>query len=185
MRSAEVAVLLHTAYQNDVLLVHRAMGEAGWRPRMVMGAGAGYSLTDTARALGAAFEGTMNVDFPQFEVNERIAPGNPQFVEAYRRRYGSDPRSGHSLANYVGARFCFEAIQRAGGADREKLRTAMLSLDIGEGATPSGWGARFDEKGQNLRARPILLQWQGGRQVAIAPAEAAMAPARPRMGASG
>ena len=74
---------------------------------------------DTMRAVGPDFDGTMNVDFTQFEVNERMAPGAKQFAEAYRRRYGSDPRSGHSLANYGGARICLDAVQRAGGVEAE------------------------------------------------------------------
>ena len=48
------------------------------------------------------------------------------------------------------------------------------------------WGARFDERGQNLRARPLLCQWQPGphglRQVVLHPAQAAGADAIPRLG---
>ena len=182
MRGIGADVLLHAGYQNDILLLYRGMREAGWMPRMVIGAGAGYSLTDTAHAVGPDFEGTLNVDVPQFEVNDRLAPGVKPFIELYRKRYGSDPRSGHSLANCVGARAAFDAIQRAAQPDRERIRAALLATDVAEGATANGWGIRFDEKGQNQRARPLLLQWQGGKQVAVAPSEAAVAPLRARMG---
>jgi hypothetical protein len=111
-------VLLHAGYQNDILLLYRGLREAAWRPRMVIGTGAGYSLTDTAHAIGPDFEGTLNVDVPQYELNERFAPGVKPFIELYRKRYGSDPRSGHSLSNYVGARASFDAIQRAAAPDR-------------------------------------------------------------------
>jgi branched-chain amino acid transport system substrate-binding protein len=178
-------VLLHAGYQNDILLLYRGLREAGWRPRMVIGAGAGYSLTDTAHAIGPEFEGTLNVDVPQFEVNERFAPGVKPFLELYRKRYGSVPRSGHSLSNYVGARAAFDAIQRAATPERDRIRAALAATDVPEGGTANGWGIRFDEKGQNLRARPLLLQWQGGKLVAVAPAEAAVAPLRAQMGAVG
>lgn len=182
LRAVGADVVLHTGYQNDIVLFYRGMKEAGWRPRMVIGAGAGYSLTDTARSVGPDFEGTLDVDFTQFAVNESVAPGLPAFVELYKKRYGSDPRSGHSLANYVGARLVLEALQRAGAMDREKLRAALLATDVAEGTTATGWGARFDEKGQNLRARPFLAQWQGGRLVTVGPAEAAVAGIRAVMG---
>ncbi|WP_149540343.1 ABC transporter substrate-binding protein [Siccirubricoccus phaeus] len=185
LRGLGAEVVLHSGYQNDILLFYRALREAAWRPRMVIGGGAGYSLTETARAIGPEFEGTMNVDFTQFAVNERAAPGAAAFAELYQRRYGSEPRSGHSLANFAGARIAFEAMQRAGSLDKDRLRTALLSSDIAEGSTPSGWGARFDEKGQNQRARPSLLQWQGGRLVTVAPAEAAVAALQGRLGARG
>lgn len=58
----------------------------------------------------------------------------------------------------------------------------MLATDIGEGTTPNGWDARFGEHGQNLWARPFLLQWQSARQVTVGPPEAAVAPVRPRLG---
>ncbi len=185
LRGVNADIVLHTGYQNDIVLFFRGMQEANWRPRMIIGAGAGYSLVDTARAVGPAFEGVMNVDFTQFEVNERYAPGVKEFVEAYKRKYGSDPRSGHSLANYFGARVFYDAVQRAGGTDKDRIRTAVLATDVPEGTTPTGWGVRFDERGQNTRVRPFLLQWQGGKQVTVFPAEAAVAQLRGQMGATG
>ena len=182
LRSIGAEIVLHSGTQNDITPLFRAFQEASWRPRMVIGAGAGYSLTDTARALGAAFEGVMNVDVTAFAVNDRLAPGAAPFAELYRRRYGSDPRSGHSLASYTGARICLDAVQRAGAADKDRIRTAVLATDIAEGATANGWGVRFDERGQNLRARPFVAQWQGGRLVTVFPAEAAVAPLRPALG---
>ena len=185
LKSVGADVVLHTGYQNDIVLFYRAMKEAGWRPRMIIGSGAGYSVVDTVRAIGPEFDGTMNVDFTQFEVNEKMAPGVKGFVELYRKKYGSDPRSGHSLANYFGARIHFDAVQRAGGTDKDKVRAAVLATDVPEGTTPTGWGAKFDEKGQNQRARPFLLQWQGGKLVTVFPKEAAVAELRPQVGAAG
>ncbi|NMJ41994.1 ABC transporter substrate-binding protein [Roseomonas sp. JC162] len=183
LRGASADVVLHTGYQNDIVLFFRGMQDAGWKPRIVIGSGAGYSLTDTAHAVGPAFEGVMNVDFTQFAVNEQFAPGAAAFVEAYKRRYGTEPRSGHSLANYFGARVCLDAVRRAGGTDKDRIRNAMMASDVAEGTTPTGWGVRFDEKGQNTRARPVLLQWQGGRQVTVFPLQAAVATLRPQLGA--
>jgi len=182
LRGAAADVVLHAARQNDILLFFRGLEEASWRPRMVIGAGGGYSLSDTARAIGPAFEGVMTVDVPPFAVNEAFAPGVAAFAELYKRRFGAEPRSGQSLSNFVGAQACLEALHRAGGADRDRLRAAMLATDVAEGATPNGWGMRFDERGQNTRARPLLMQWQAGRQVTIFPADAAVTGPRGRMG---
>ena len=182
LREASAEVLLHTAGQNDPVLLFRTLREGGWRPRMVIGSGAGYSLADTARAVGPGFEGVMNIDFPAFAIADRVAPGNAAFAEAYKRRYGADPRSGHSLANHFGARVAFDGIQRANGLDKDRLRAAMLATDVAEGTTPTGWGAAFDERGQNTRARPCLMQWQDGRLVTIHPEAAATSPPRARLG---
>ncbi len=182
LRGAGAEVVLHAARQNDILQFFRAIEEVGFAPRMVIGAGGGYALADTARAVGPGFEGVMNVDVPQFAVNDAFAPGAAAFAETYKRRFGADPRSGHSLASHVGAQACLEAMHRAGGAERDRLRAALLAADVAEGGCANGWGLRFDERGQNTRARPLLTQWQGGRQVTIWPTEAAVTGARGRLG---
>ncbi|MBK1660231.1 ABC transporter substrate-binding protein [Paracraurococcus ruber] len=185
LRGHGADVLLHAGYQNDILLLYRGLREAAWRPRMVIGAGAGYSLVDSAHAIGPDFEGTLVADVPGYEVNDRFAPGVRPFLELYRKRYGSEPRSGHSLANYVGARAGFDAIQRAAAPERDRIRAALAATEVPEGGTANGWGIRFDDKGQNQRTRVLLQQWQGGRLVAVAPAEAATAALRASMGAVG
>ena len=183
LRSAGAEVVLHTGYQNDVLLFFRQMRQVGWKPRMAVGAGGGYSLQDTANAVGADYEGVLNVDFTQYAVTEAAAPGAHDVQAAYEKRYGTKPRSGHSLANYAGATLFLDAIQRAGSFDKDKLRAAVLATDVPSGATATGWGAKFDEKGQNTRAKPMLMQWQGGVQVAVLPEAAAVGKLRPMFGA--
>jgi branched-chain amino acid transport system substrate-binding protein len=186
LRGQGAEIVLHTGAPGDELLLFRAMRDAGWTPRMVIGAAGGYGLRETARSLGDAVLGTMSADWTPFAVSERYAPGARAFAEAYLRRYGAEPRSGHGLASFVGARIFLEALHRAGGTEKERLRPAVLALDIAEATTATGWGARFDERGQNLRARPVLCQWQRVRdaiaQVAVHPAGAAVADAVGRLG---
>lgn len=176
MRSSEAQVVLHAARGADTVPFFRALQEeGGWQPRAVIGLGGDYMLRETARSVGPAFEATLVADLPQPEVAERFAPAMPAFADAYRRRYGADMRSGHSIACYAGALLCYEALQRAGGAEPARLRAALLATDVPERGLANGWGARFDERGQNLRARPVLQQWREGRLLAVGPAEAAVA----------
>ena len=60
----------------------------------------------------------------------------------------------------------------------------MLATDLPEGKAVTGWGALFDESGQNTRARPLLAQWQEGRLVTVAPAPAAVGALRGSLGAA-
>ena len=182
LRGSGAEVVLHSGLQTDVLLFHRAMQQAGWRPRMVIGTGGGYALTDTAQALGAAFEGVMSVGVPPYRVSEVVAPGAAQLAATYQRKYGAPPRSGHSLACFAGARAFFDAIARAGTLDRERLRAAVLATDIPDGASIGGSGVQFDARGQNRRARPFLAQWQHGTLVTVGPTIAAVAPAAVTLG---
>ncbi|WP_379541053.1 ABC transporter substrate-binding protein [Teichococcus cervicalis] len=182
LRSADAQLLLHTGQAQEVLALFRAMKEAGWRPRMVLGSGGGYALADTAQSLGPALEGVLNVGFPPYASAGRLGEEAKRVAEAYRLKYGHDPRSAHSLANHAGARLFLDAIHRAGGTEREKLRGAVLATELDTAEAPLGWAAAFDEAGQNQRARPVLSQWQGGRLVAVAPEGTALAAPRGEMG---
>lgn len=182
LRGADVTVVLHTAYQGDAVMFYRQMAQVGWLPRMVVGAGGGYAITDTATAVGAAFDGTLNVGFPPYATNPDEAPGLPTVQAAYERKYGATPRSGHSLANYVGARMFLDALARAGSFDKDKVRNAVQAIDVALGQTANGWGARFDEKGQNTLALPVVAQWHGGVLRTVQPAGASVATLRPQLG---
>ncbi len=182
LRGGGVELVLHSGLMNDVPLLHRAMQQAGWRPRMVIGTGGGYALADTAQALGAAFEGVMSVGFAPYRISDVVAPGAAQVAAAYQRKYGAAPRSGHSLACFAGARVFFDAIEHAGSLDRDRVRAAVLATDLPPGAGVGGSGVKFDEHGQNLRAPPYLAQWQKGALVTVAPAIAAVAQAATTLG---
>jgi branched-chain amino acid transport system substrate-binding protein len=175
LKVAGIEVLLHTGAANDVVLLYRAMQQAGWRPRMVIGSGPAYAMADTRQAVGTALDGTMAADFPQYAINVAVAPGAAAVEAAYRTQYGAEPRSGLSLASYVGAGIFFAAIARAGGADGTKLRAAVLASDLPCHRTANGWGAAFDAGGQNRRACATLMQWQAGRAVTIYPASSSVA----------
>jgi branched-chain amino acid transport system substrate-binding protein len=176
LRAAETEVLIHCSRGANPLPVFRALREEGWRPRAHIGLGGGYALADTAQALGPELDGVLLGDLPQPRIDDRFAPGVAGFGEAYRRRYGAAPRSGHSLACYAGAQLFFEAAQRGGGTEAARLRAGIQATDLPVGALPNGWGARFDDRGQNGRARTVLLQWQGAALNTVLPAEAAVAP---------
>ena len=110
LKGAKVDVVLQTAYQNDAILFF-SQARRGFKPKVVIGAGGGYSLADTAKAVGADMNGVFDLDFPQSSINPAGAPGLDKFLEAYKSTYKSDPQSGH-LTNYVGAKAFFDAIAR-------------------------------------------------------------------------
>ena len=59
----------------------------------------------------------------------------------------------------------------------------MLATGIAPGATATGWCVKFDDKGQNIRAKPVLLQRQDGSQITVFPKAAAVGKLRPTLGA--
>lgn len=176
LKTAGADVVLQTSYQNDTVLFFRQMKEQGFKPKAMIGAGGGYSLRDTMLAIGAEnMEGALNVDFTQYRTNPKAAPGVDDFVKKYQAKYGTAPRSGHSLANYMGALVFLDAMEKAPDLKAASIRAAVMAVDVPVGGTATGWGAKFAESGQNSRAVPFLMQWQGGDLVTVFPADAAVA----------
>lgn len=175
LKGAGADVVLQTSYQNDTLLFFRQSASAGYKPKAVIGAGGGYSLQETSQALGAAFEGVFNVDFPQVTIKEEGAPGLKDFLAAYEQKFGMQPRSGHSLVNYVGAKAFLDVLAQADSTDKDKIRAAALAYHKPEGSSAAGWGFQFGEDGQNKLASTNLMQWQGGKLVTVYPASVATA----------
>ncbi|EFH13467.1 ABC transporter substrate-binding protein [Teichococcus cervicalis] len=181
LQNARVDVVLQTSYQNDTVLFFRQAREANFRPRAIIGGGGGYSLRETMQAVGQdVIDGALNIDFTQYAINPQAAPGIEEFVAAYRAKYGMEPRSGHSLGNYVGAKVFLDAIAAARSFSADDIRTAVAAVDVPDGQTAEGWGVKFGPDGQNERARMMGMQWQDGRLVTVFPPEAAVSALRLR-----
>ncbi|MDQ2138805.1 ABC transporter substrate-binding protein [Alcaligenaceae bacterium A4P071] len=174
LKGAGVNVVLQTAYQNDAILYFNQAKSAGFTPKVVIGAGGGYSLADTAKAVGPGMNGVFDLDFPQSSINPAGAPGLDKFLEAYKSTYKSDPQSGHSLTNYVGAKAFFEAMAQAKSTDADKIRAAVLAYKKPGGQTANGWGFDFGEDGQNKASTFYVMQWQDNKLVTIAPKDLAL-----------
>ena len=168
LKGAKVDVVLQTAYPTP------GRARRGFKPKVVIGAGGGYSLADTAKAVGADMNGVFDLDFPQSSINPAGAPGLDKFLEAYKSTYKSDPQSGHSLTNYVGAKAFFDAIAKAKSTDKDKIRASVLAYKVPAGQTANGWAFDFGEDGQNNASTFYVMQWQDGKLVTIAPSNLAL-----------
>lgn len=176
LKSKGVDVVLQTSYQNDSVLFLQQANEAGYKPAAIIGGGGGYSMLPTAEAVGKdVIEGVLDADFTQYAVNTAFTPGLEAFVEAYKAKYGQEPRSGHSLNNYVGALAILQAMDGAESLEPDDIIAAVTAIDIPQGQTAAGYGVQFGEGNQNVRASMMGMQWQDGKLVTVYPPEAAAA----------
>ena len=179
LKQRGVDVVLQTSYQNDSVLFLQQANEAGYKPAAIIGGGGGYSMIPTAEAVGQdVIEGVLDVDFTQYAVNTEFTPGLEEFVAAYKAKYGQEPRSGHSLNNYVGALAILQAINEAKGFDPADIVAAVKAIDVPQGTTAAGYGIQFRKGNQNERASMMGMQWQDGKLVTVYPAGAAAADLR-------
>ncbi|NOL50443.1 ABC transporter substrate-binding protein [Pelistega europaea] len=169
LKGSKVNVVLQTSYQNDSVLYFRQAKAANFKPLITIGAGGGYSLKDTATAVGSDIEGVFDLDFPQPSIKPDFAPGLNDFLTAYEQKYKSKPQSGHSLANYVGALAFFDIIEKAQSTDKDKIREAVLNYKKEPATSANGWGFGFGEDGQNVSSEFYVMQWQNNELVTIYP----------------
>lgn len=163
---------------NDAILFWRQAKEQNFLFKALVHAGAtGYGSPD----FGAALKHDANGPFallepgPGFRV-EALRPEGQQIERAFRaavqKATGSYPLGGHQLA--AGGLWMLKLVlDRAKTDELTKFREAVLSLDLPVGSSVNGWGARFDDTGQNAneRVQHYMLQWQGGQLVTVWPEE--------------
>lgn len=175
LKNCGVDVVFQTSYQNDSVLFLQQANEAGFKPAAIIGGGGGYSMLPTAEAVGKdVIEGVLDADFTQYAVNQSFTPGIEKFVETYKAKYGQEPRSGHSLNNYVGALALLNAIDGAESFEPDDILVAVQATDIAQGETAAGYGVKFGAQNQNERAFMMGMQWQDGKLVTVYPDEAAV-----------
>jgi branched-chain amino acid transport system substrate-binding protein len=63
-----------------------------------------------------------------------------------------------------------DALERAGSADREKVRDALARTDLKDQILTQDT-IRFDEAGEDIDATPALIQVQNGKPVVVGPAK--------------
>ncbi|MGH7311351.1 MAG: amino acid ABC transporter substrate-binding protein [Candidatus Rokuibacteriota bacterium] len=104
----------------------------------------------------------------------RRYPGAREFVEAHRKEFPGTELSYHSASGYGGCQVLMEAIRRAGSLDSEKVRDAILKLDLN-----TIFGAfKVDPDGFQIAHKMVTFQWQDGKKVIVWPEE--LAPGKPR-----
>ncbi len=92
-----------------------------------------------------------------------------EFQGRYREKHRADAGPSGQQA-FVGMYLLLtEVLPQAGGMDPDEVMEATKGLDVPEGHLINGWGVRFGEDGQNERAFPSAMQWQGGRLYTVSP----------------
>jgi len=104
----------------------------------------------------------------------REFPGAREFVEVHRKEFPGAGLTYHTAAAYGGCQVLMEAIRRAGSVNGQKVRDAILKLDLN-----TVFGAfKVDRDGFQIAHKMVLFQWQDGKKVIVWPEE--LAPGRPR-----
>lgn len=171
-QSAAPDVWIIIGYVGDTNLLLRAARDQGFKPSAIVLTGVG-DTAETLQALGAEYlEGILLVSYPRPDVNPAFGPGAAEFGKAFREAFGVEPNAPQGMNAFVGMQRLLEAIEAAGSTDYAAVVAAAAAMDKPLGSDACGYGVKFDDTMQNIRAFPVVAQWQGGRVRAVYPAEA-------------
>jgi ABC-type branched-subunit amino acid transport system substrate-binding protein len=176
LKRARPDVIFHTGYNPDITLLLRQAREQSLKFSALVGHGAGYGVYEKLKeSLGSDINYAFNVDPISIWLTNQasLKPELPAMIkmigeEFDKLRPGVAIRSAHvGMAASNTYLFMTEVLPRAikhGGVDADSLRKAALEVDLAEGGTMLGFGAKFAGDGsavagQNERAFPVIIQY--------------------------
>jgi branched-chain amino acid transport system substrate-binding protein len=183
IRVADPDVLAAGTYFEDSVAITRQLRELNVNPKM-FAVTVGGDFPQFYQLLGQSAEFVYGPSQWEAELVRlragglipiaRQYPGAREFVESHRKEFPGAQLSYHSAAGYGGCQVLVEAIKRAGSLDAEKIRDAILKMDL-----HTVFGAfKVDADGFQIAHKMVIFQWQDGKKVIVWPDE--LAPGKPR-----
>ena len=183
VKAANPDVLAAATYFEDSVAITRQLKELNVSPKM-FGVTVGGDLPKFHETLGKAADFVYGSTQWEPELVTlragglipvaRQFPGAREFVDAYHKEFPGADLSYHSAAGYGGCQIFVEAVKRSGSLDGEKIRDAILKMDL-----HTVFGAfRVDRDGFQIAHKTLLFQWQEGKKAIVWPEELAPGKAR-------
>lgn len=143
----------------DAAELVKSFRKLGYAPRLLVAQGA--VEPDFVKRLGQDAEYAIGIS--AYERTARTA-GNERFRQAFAKKWSAEPGA-LAAEGYAAAKVLEEAVRRAGTAESQKLREALVALET---ETPLG-PYKVDRAGAQTAAKPLLEQIQRGRPRIIWP----------------
>ncbi|HWD46621.1 MAG TPA: ABC transporter substrate-binding protein [Actinomycetota bacterium] len=151
------AVFVVTSNADQTRRALGAFQQLGYTPPGLLMFGAGFLETPTLQAAGAASRGLLTSAGWSREVAARNPAAKP-VIELYEETYGS-PMTEVAAGTFTAVLTLAKAMDDAGSIEPERVRTALLGLDIPGRDTIMPWnGVRFDATHQNSGATGVVEQ---------------------------
>jgi branched-chain amino acid transport system substrate-binding protein len=161
IKAAEPQALIVCGHLVEAVDVRRSMKALKWYPRAYYASGA--ALEAFHEELGSDADYTFSNSLWEYGGG----PGGREFYEAFLDAYKEAP-SYHAATAYAAGQIMEEAIKRAGGLNREKIRDILSSTDM---LTIMGrYGV--DKTGMQTKQFNLVVQWQKGKKEIVWPEKA-------------
>jgi branched-chain amino acid transport system substrate-binding protein len=155
--AAPDAVFLITSDAGQTQGALRVFTQLGYNPPGLLAFGAGFPEAPALQAAGGDSKGLMASASWSREVAARNPAAKP-VIELYEETYGS-PMSEVAAGSFTAVLTLAKAMDDAGSIEPDRVRTALLNLDIPGRDTIMPWnGVRFDATHQNTGAAGVVEQ---------------------------
>jgi len=158
--------LINTGYYGDGVLVARGLDEV--RPanlKVVFGVASGaFDVDEFPGDVDGAGEYFFNSNYHYDATSARVA----DIRTRYEARFGKPMRTAAVLA-YQAIEVIAAGLEAAGSADRDALRDGISGVVISDPLVAGAGPIQFDARGENINARPIVMQVIDGRVQQVYP----------------
>jgi branched-chain amino acid transport system substrate-binding protein len=177
------AVFVVASKPEDAASLIRAFGQARYSPPGILVFGAGFPSSTVVAGVGPDGNGLLSSTGWAREIAGRSAIAKP-VMELYEERFGQ-PMSETAAGSFTAVLVLAEAIDNARSADPQRVRAALLNLDVPGREMIMPWsGLRFDGSHQNVAANGVVEQRVGDVFRVVFPGELQQAePVWPRQAA--
>jgi branched-chain amino acid transport system substrate-binding protein len=167
-------LFLATSTGTDAMNVLKTFEALNYRPKEIFAMGAGFSEPQALQTAGAASEGLFYSSAWSREVAARNPSAKP-IMDRYEERFNA-AMTETAAVSFTAVLTLAAAIDAAGSVDPQRVRAALIALDLPGRSTIMPWsGVRFDTAHQNALAAGTVEQMvQGGFRV-VFPRELAQA----------
>jgi branched-chain amino acid transport system substrate-binding protein len=163
--------LVLVSYIADAVLITKTMKELGVNVP-IMGTSAGHIDPAYITNLGPLAENSFTVGEWNPDLKKK---GAADIAARFQAKFGV-PMNGHAAETYMSTMVLVDALERAGSADRAKLREALTKTNICGDRNILPYNCiRFEASGQSPEGQLVMLQVQNGKFVSVWPPEVAAA----------
>jgi len=166
-------VLLPSSYTADAYLFLNTAQELDYNPKLLVAQNAGYTDPNFIKTMGSKAEGVIT----RSPFNTDLADSIPligKINELFKTHSGGRDLSDVPARAFTGFMALANAINNAGSSDPEKIRQALVDLDMDSSSLIVPYrGIKFGSDGQNEKTRGILMQVQDGKYCTVYPFELA------------
>ena len=167
IKAAGPDVLIAGSYLPDSVLLTRQAKAANLAPKMFQFGPAGPSIPDFVKSLGDLSNNLLGTS--QWEPTVKY-PGSPEMVAAFKKKFSNESADYGMAAAYSSCEVLRMAVEKTGSLDQEKLRQAILSMDV---MTPFG-RFKVSPAGDQVGHLTVLVQVLNGDRVVVWPSDAAV-----------